>query len=393
MNKAMMALLVALASHSALAADNGNGRLSGKAGAAWATGDFIDGALLNPSLAANAKEDDNFALNLNLGAFVTDPDELYDNIDDLDQVLDNYRDNRNNYYNNNTLTSNDAQTIKDLLHEMDESTLYLGGGGSVAIAIPTETLAATAFYRASITGSITPDVSDSDFALLESSVGDDFYSDDLISDATILGALTTEYGVALAKRLDWRSEGDLLVGVTPKRVEVETFYYRDTVNDFDTDEIEDNREDYSTSSDFFSVDAGVTYLQGPLRYAMVINNIVGKTVETIVPGDTLKIEPQAVAAVGYDIGWFNAEAALDVTANNNFALNKDVQQLRLGAELGANKWAQLRFGYKTDLEGNLEDTYSVGLGLSPFNVINLDIAVTAGDKNTYGGALQLGMRF
>jgi antitoxin component of MazEF toxin-antitoxin module len=395
MNKAILATLVALASQSAFAADNGNGRLSGKAGAAWATGDFVDGALLNPSLAANFKAEDDFALNLNLGAFATDPDDLIKNVDDLDDLLDKYE----GYGYNGTgdyrtsLDSDDAEKINELLQDIDGSAAYVEGGASIAVAIPNQVLAATAFARASLTGSFIPNISDSDFTLIENSVDAPFSSDELTSEVTTVGALVTEYGVALGKRLSWREEGDLLVGVTPKMVDVETFYYRDNVNDFDVDEIEDNHEDYTYSSDFFSLDAGATYLKGPMSYALVLNNIIGKDVKTVVEGETLSIKPQAVAAVGYDIEWFNAEAALDLMPAENFALHDDVQQLRVGAEFGANYWAQLRLGYKTDLEGTLEDTYSIGVGLSPFNVVNLDIALTAGDKNTYGGALQLGMRF
>src|SRR5690554_937571 len=396
MNKTLLAVLLALASPSLVAAESGNGRISGKAGAAWATGDFIDGALLNPSLAANFKATDNFALNINAGAFATDPNDLINKVDDLSDLLDRY-DHYRHYGDQppyeTLLDPADAEAIIGLLRDVDGGTVYLEGGASVAIAIPNNTLAITAFGRACVSASATPNVSQDDLELLGNSVNSPFLSDQLDSSALAVGALITEYGVALAKRIDWTEQGDLLVGVTPKMVEVETFYYHESVNDFDADDLKDNHKDYSRSSDFFGLDAGATYIQGSLNYAFVVNNLIRKTVDTVVTGEQLAIKPHAVSAVGYDIGWFNAEAALDVTANKSFALTDSVQLLRAGIELGANQWAQLRLGYKTDLKGNLEDSYSVGFGLSPFNVINLDIALSTGSKNTYGGALQLGMRF
>ncbi len=59
----------------------------------------------------------------------------------------------------------------------------------------------------------------------------------------------------------------------------------------------------------------------------------------------------------------------------------------------ARQWVQVRAGVRTDLAGNMGDTYSVGFGLSPFNVVNLDIAAFTGDGNTMGASAQLGLRF
>ena len=50
-------------------------------------------------------------------------------------------------------------------------------------------------------------------------------------------------------------------------------------------------------------------------------------------------------------------------------------------------------GFQRDLEDNVEDTVSVGIGFSPFNVVNVDIAGFTGDGNTAGASMQLGLRF
>src|SRR3546814_936527 len=69
-----------------------------------------------------------------------------------------------------------------------------------------------------------------------------------------------------------------------------------------------------------------------------------------------------------------SEANLELLKNNGFGEVQDTQMLRLGAEIASSKVAQLRAGYVHDLEGNQDDMFTLGFGLSPFDVVNLDIA-------------------
>jgi hypothetical protein len=97
-------------------------------------------------------------------------------------------------------------------------------------------------------------------------------------------------------------------------------------------------------------------------------------------------------AGAYDTGWFKAEANLELLKNNGFSQVQDTQMLRLGAEIGASKVAQLRAGYVHDLKGNQEDMFTLGFGISPFDVLNIDIAAMAGPERTYGAMLGLGLK-
>jgi hypothetical protein len=276
--------------------------------------------------------------------------------------------------------------------ETDNKTVYVGIGGNLLISIPNQHAAASLYGRARFAVSVTPVIDEEDFARIDNAVGGEFESDDLSSTVNGRGALITEVGVALAKPLYANGDTRLLVGVTPKQVTVETIVYTATVGEFDEEDLD--ADDYTTKGSFTTLDAGVTYIDGKMRYGVVVRDLIGKSFDTVeINGDRLSIKPQATAAVGYEYSWFKAEAAMDLNAVPNFALNGDVQLLRAGVEFNAWRWIQLRAGFQRDMKDSLEDTYSVGLGLSPFDVVNLDIAATSGSNNTYGGSLQLGVRF
>ncbi|WP_020210567.1 conjugal transfer protein TraF [Gilvimarinus chinensis] len=383
MKNKLIALLIASGATGAYASDN-NARTEGRAGSAYSTGDFIDGAQLNPSLAANFKDDDDFAFHFNFGVFATDPDELIDNGSDLVDLLDEYEYNK-------PLYEDDAYEMIQLLDDISGANAYVSGGASLAFAIPNNTLAATVFTRANVNASIVPLIDESDFDTLATSAGNEFDSSDLNSEVAIRGSVITEVGVALAKEINITETGQWLWGVTPKQVEAETFFYIDSIGDFDEDNIDEDEQ--SISETFFNVDAGVTYINGNLRYAMVVNNLLEQEVESVALGEKLSIKPQAIASVGYSLNWVNLDASVELNSAKNYALIDDTQIARVGVEFGSHTWARLRLGYKTDIKSSLEDTFSLGLGLAPFDVVNFDWALTAGDKNTFGTSLQLGFRF
>ena len=58
------------------------------------------------------------------------------------------------------------------------------------------------------------------------------------------------------------------------------------------------------------------------------------------------------------------------------------QYASLGAEFDLLGWLQLRTGYRTNLAANnMDDVVSAGFGISPFDLIHLDIAAMANPNN------------
>ncbi|WP_111642014.1 conjugal transfer protein TraF [Marinimicrobium alkaliphilum] len=389
MKKTLIALSLTAMAFPAAASDYFNGRNTAVSGAAVVTGNYRDSLLLNPSMGANYGPNDDFAMAGNFGVMATDRDDLIDALEELEDYID-FLDNRPN----DDLTEPQGEELKSRLRAVDNKTVFVGMGANGLIAIPNRFASAALVARTRANISATPDIDETDFDVIDAAVEQDtsFRTDDLFSEVNARGTIITEVGINLARAFMETEDSRLLVGVMPKRMYVESIVYTAQVADFDSDDLDAN--DYTRSDSMMNLDVGVTYQMGDLSYGFVMRDMVSKSFSTrSIHGERVEIKTQSTAAVGYDRGWFSAEVAMDLNAVPNFALQGDTQMLRAGFTFDAWRWAQLRAGFQRDLSDTLEDTYSIGLGLSPFNVINLDIAGLVGDNNTYGGSVQLGLRF
>lgn len=385
MKKTLLSLALLTACGAAQAAELYNGRLSGMSNAGYVTGGYSDGVLLNPSLAASYGEKDDFAFVFNAGALGSDEDELIDSMDDLVDFTD--------YLNTvelQDLTQDDADELIRRLEKVDDKGVQVLLGGSLVVAIPNDFASLALVVKTSGSVGLVTTVADEDIALIEDAVNSPFDPDDLQSSAAAQGVFLTEVGVALAKTFAETENSKILVGITPKKVTAETFVYDATVSEFDEDDFDG--DDYVVESSATSMDAGITYITGKVRYGLTMTNVMAKDFKTITD-EKFTLDRQTTAAIGYTGDWFTAEAAYDLTATEAFGLGGDTKMFRAGLELRPFSWLQIRGGMQRDTEDTIPDTYSVGLGLSPFNVVNIDLAGFTGKNDTMGAALQLGLRF
>lgn len=386
MKKTLMSIALLAATGSVVASENYNGRLTGMSGAGYVTAGYLDGVLLNPSLGAGFGETDDFAIAFNAGGVASDKDDLIDAMDELVDYVD-YLDSITNVQD---LNAGMADILIERIRAVENKGVQGNAGGSLVIAIPNDLVALSLIAKARAQIGVVTLIDEGDYALIENSVDQPFDTADLNSSVLGQGALIREVGVAFSKTLQSIKNETWLVGVTPKRVTVETFVYDARVADYDEDDFD--ADNYTVKSSATSFDAGVTYIKGNMRYGLVVKDAMSQDFETI-SGDKLSIKPLSTAALGYSYNWLKAEVALDLNAVPAFGLGGDVQILRAGLEASPWRWLQLRAGLQQDLKNTLEDTYSVGLGLSPFDTINLDVAAITGQNNTVGGAVQLGLRF
>jgi len=386
MKKTLLSLALIAISTPLLAAEQYNGRLSGMSGAGYVTGGYSDGVLLNPSLGAAHGETDSFAFVINAGALGSDKDDLIDSMDDLVDYVD-YLDNN---VDEDNLDPAMADTLIGHLENVANKTLQATAGGSLVIAIPNDVVSIAFIAKAHGTLGAATLIDEDDYTLIENSINAPFDLDDLQSSVIGKGALVREVGVAFSKAFAESENRQLLVGVTPKKVTVETILYQSTVEDYDEDDFD--ADDYTVKSSATSLDAGVTVIDGNLRYGLAVTDVISNEFKTITL-EKYELSPKTTAALGYVKDWLTAEVSLDLNATEAYGLGGDTQLLRAGVELSPLSWLQLRAGLQQDLEDTLADTYSVGLGLSPFDVVNIDLALFTGKNETAGGALQLGLRF
>lgn len=382
MKKTLISLALVSACSSALATETYNGRLGGMSNAGYATGDYSEGVLLNPSLGATQGEDDDFALVLNLGALASDKDDLIDSLDDLVDFTDKLSDDIQN------LTPADGDILLDHLHKVDGKHVQVLAGSSLVVAAPTKTIAVSLIAKASGVVGVTSVVTPADYALIEAAKNSNipFDPESLTSSVKGTGAFIKEVGISFAKAVVDNEHQKILVGVTPKRVTVETIIYEATVEGFDEDDIDS--DEFTKKGSATSLDAGVTYIQGNLRYGVAISDIISKDFKTITT-EKYELKPKTTAAVGYSKDWLTAELALDLNSTPGFGLGGDTKMLRAGVDLNPISFLHVRAGFAQDMENTLEDTYSLGLGL--FDAV--DLSVYKGSNDTAGVALGLGVRF
>lgn len=392
MKKSLLAVALLTASTAATANELYNGRVSGMGGAGYVTAGYADGVLYNPSLLANYGESDDGALVLNLGALAQDPDDLIDHLDDLVDLTDSVN------YAGNQINSTQVAELITLLEAVDNKTAQVTGGGSLVIAIPTNVISAALVAKATFAVSGTPLVDRNDLTLLRQIEGclENFNfcsfnpENQLQSEVVARGALVQEIGLALAKSFDLTDGSRLLIGVTPKRVEVDTIVYTASVANFDEDDID--ADDYRTTQSATTMDAGVTLIQGAMSYGITVQNISSEEFEAI-DGSVYELESRSTAAIGYNNNWLRAEAAVDLNAISVYGFTGKTQMVRAGFEISPLSWLQVRAGYQSDLESTMPDAFTFGLGLSPFDTINLDLAAISGSDDAIGAAMQLGLRF
>lgn len=399
MKKSLLAVALLSASTAATANELYNGRVSGMGGAGYVTAGYADGVLYNPSLLANYGESDDGALVINLGALAQDPDDLIDHLDDLVDLTDSIQ------Y-TNVLTSRDADDLTYLLQQIDEKTIQVTGGGSLVVAIPTNVVSAALVAKATFALNGTPDVNDDDYDTIDrvkcftdANEGNGSYENcdttfdpetDLKSKVTARGVIVQEIGLALSKSFDLADGSRLLVGLTPKRVEVDTIVYTAEVANFDEDDID--ADEYRTNGSSTSLDAGITLIQGSFSYGLSVQNLMSKDFRTY-DGSVYELETRSTAAIGYNNNWLRAEAAVDLNAISVYGFTGKTQMVRAGFEISPLSWLQVRAGYQSDLESTMPDAFTFGLGLSPFDTINLDLAAISGSDDAIGGAMQFGIRF
>ncbi|OOF34739.1 conjugal transfer protein TraF [Salinivibrio costicola] len=370
------ALVVALAacSTSALAATNPtDARANAMGGVGVASGDYLSAGFHNPALAALDPDSAFGVLIPYIGAEARDPDELIDGLDDVADAFD----------------QQDATKIESSLRAVQGDKAYVNAGVGAAVGIPTGSISATLYTSGLIEGAVLTDIDPNDFGLTSNPN----------SNATILAAGIGELGVALATNLDIAGQR-VAVGVTPKLQRITTYNYGVSVDAYDSDDWDDSR--YREEENAFNLDLGAVWQSGPYRVGLAGKNLVSQDVDTVTikrTGNrfTYELEPQFTLGSAFVSDFVTVAADLDLNKKSGFKgtlnVDDDTQFFRVGAEFDAFGHAQLRTGYRADLEDNVDNAFTLGLGLSPFGVANLDIAASIIDSNSYGGSAQLAFTF
>lgn len=364
----------------------GTGVASSKYGAA---------PLINPALLTKATPDDDVSIILPaVGAQVSDPDNLQDGFDNVKNAWDNLE--------STAGTGNSEASAADFRKSLTDVSGQSGraeAGASAVIAVPNDTLPFAVIIKGWGQAKAGAVVSDSDLAYLDAaSAGlvqpDETALNNMTSRAEGVAALVSEYGIALAHPF---TLGDVpvSVGVTPKFQRVDTWNYNVAINNYNTSDFRNG--DWKRSESGANVDLGFSAdLTPEWTVALAAQNIVARSIDTReVNGvqDSFKIRPQTTLGTAWSNGAVTFAADVDVTPASGFASDEKRQYAGIGAELNAWSWAQLRAGYRADMRNSENNVVTAGIGISPFDVVHLDLTGMAGTDRTYGAVAQISFTF
>ncbi len=367
-------------------------RNAGMGGVGTASSNYLAAGWANPALLTRRRADDDFGLILpTIGVTAYDKDGLIDDINDFVDAVDRVDA-------AGTYSQPELNDLANRLAALDNRQVTGTAGLGLMVAVPSREFGFALHAKTFADLQALVDVAPADVAALNNpaSVG---AQPTFLSEARIVGVSVHEVGVSLATSFgDDRSR--LSVGVTPKLQQVESSNYAVNVDTFDSSDFDDAQFRDDDSGLNFDVGAAWEFEAG-LTLGVTGRNLIGQeytTVTTLGRSFNYNINPTAVVGAAWSQGFFTVSADVDALVADRFTAanglgDDDLRLARLGAEVDAWGWLQIRVGYQTDLEDTLDDAISAGIGLSPFAVLHLDLAGTYIDDNSFGGVAQLGLTF
>lgn len=388
---------LAIVSTSSMAAPYvADARSQGMGNTGVVSADYLTAPLHNPALGAMYKENDDVGILLPaIGVNLNDQDDSISLIDDMESVADSLESSIDRK--DEATAVNSAKQLQDSLNKLNSNApLTVNGGLSAVIAIPNQ-YAAVNFFTTGYVEMIanpnldvlsgTPTTIDEAQSILDAYTGDDNESSvDLVAFSVV------EFGVSFARKFEIADQ-NFSFGISPKYQQLRTYSQSPSVNDFEVDEYDENE----VSKSNFNMDLGAVWYKDAYRVGLTIKDVVKQEIETDVRSSTYTYElaPKATVGLGYTGDFFTASLDADLTTQKRFKEldSDDSQFVRVGIEGNAWGWAQLRAGYEMDLKDNLENSITAGIGISPFDVVSLDIAGSYAGENQFGAAMNLAFTF
>ncbi|EOU3283504.1 conjugal transfer protein TraF [Vibrio harveyi] len=255
-------------------------------------------------------------------------------------------------------------------------------GGVVAVGIPNKFLSATAYGKLYTESFVQPEVND---------VTD-------IDKNYVRGVSigVAEAGISLAKYANFMNQ-HLSFGITPKLQRIYTYSYATSFASFDTKDLRENE----TAETMFNLDAGALWFFGPYRLGISAKNLIGRDVKTKAftftqGGNNYNINsyeysmrPLYTVGAGYVADYFSFSVDYDLNEEKKFSTFDDnTQMIRAGFEIDVLRQLALRGGYMKNLaRSDDEGTITAGIGLSPLNLIEVDIAAQYTNEDAMGASI------
>lgn len=381
--KSTLAVVMAIAFSSSALASNllMDARGAGMGNTGVSTADYLLAPYYNPALTAVYRKNDSFGILLpSIGLRAEDKDESLKTIDDLQDSIEQFE-----RAGVGAATQENVDQLNRYLDQLaDDKPLAVTAGIGIAVALPLDAVSLNFFSRGYAEVIAKANVAEKS-GNSANEVKTRYESSDV--DLTAFGY--TEVGLAVGKQLVLGGQ-TVALGVTPKVQQLRTYQDNASVKSFDLDDYDKSE----VKDNAFNLDMGAVWLIDQYRVGIVAKDLFAKDIQTQNRNNTYKLDTQIAVSGSYVSDFFIAAVDLDLTKQRRFnGDNDDTQFMRFGVEANAWGWAQLRAGYEVDLQNSLDNSVSVGLGVSPWDVVSLDLAGSYAGDNQFGLSANLAFTF
>ncbi|MBY7923790.1 conjugal transfer protein TraF [Vibrio fluvialis] len=345
------------------------------------TSDYLLAPFYNPALTAVYRDRDSVGLLVPaLGANVRDSDESLSTIDDLQSSIDQFE-----AAGVGAATQENINQLNGYLDDLaDDKPFAVSGGAGIAVALPMNAVSLNFFARG-----YAEILADSTIAANTGNTASDVETRYQNSYVNMLAFGYSEYGVAVAKLFTLQGQ-QIAIGITPKIQELRTYKEVVTVKDFDLSDYDQSK----TSKNAFNLDIGAVWLKDNFRAGIAAKDLISQEIKTYDDQSSYTLDPQVTVSGGYVTDFLALAIDWDLTKQKRFkGVDDDTQFLLFGVEGNAWGWAQLRAGYEIDLESTLDNSITAGLGISPGDLVSVDLAANYAGNYQYGLSANLAFTF
>ncbi|MEK6158732.1 conjugal transfer protein TraF [Vibrio cholerae] len=381
--KSTLAVVMAMAFSSSAFASNllmdARGASMGNTGVS--TADYLLAPYYNPALTAVYRKNDSFGILLpSIGLRAEDKDESLKTIDDLQDSIEQFE-----RAGVGAATQENVDQLNRYLDQLaDDKPLAVTAGIGIAVALPLDAVSLNFFTRG-----YAEVIAKANVAAKSGNSANEVKTRYESSDVDLTAFGYTEVGLAVGKQVVLGGQ-TVALGVTPKVQQLRTYQDNASVKSFDLDDYDKSE----VKDNSFNLDMGAVWLIDQYRVGIVAKDLFAKDIQTQNRNNTYKLDTQIAVSGSYVSDFFIAAVDLDLTKQRRFnGDNDDTQFMRFGVEGNAWGWAQLRAGYEVDLQNSLDNSVSVGLGVSPWDVVSLDLAGSYACDNQFGLSANLAFTF
>ncbi|HFG2038715.1 TPA: conjugal transfer protein TraF [Vibrio cholerae] len=381
--KSTLAVVMAMAFSSSAFASNllMDARGAGMGNTGVSTADYLLAPYYNPALTAVYRKNDSFGILLpSIGLRAEDKDESLKTIDDLQDSIEQFE-----RAGVGAATQENVDQLNRYLDQLaDDKPLAVTAGIGIAVALPLDAVSLNFFTRG-----YAEVIAKANVAAKSGNSANEVKTRYESSDVDLTAFGYTEVGLAVGKQVVLGGQ-TVALGVTPKVQQLRTYQDNASVKSFDLDDYDKSE----VKDNAFNLDMGAVWLIDQYRVGIVAKDLFAKDIQTQNRNNTYKLDTQIAVSGSYVSDFFIAAVDLDLTKQRRFnGDNDDTQFMRFGVEGNAWGWVQLRAGYEVDLQNSLDNSVSVGLGVSPWDVVSLDLAGSYAGDNQFGLSANLAFTF